>query len=238
MLRADLTVLAQIPARLPHEPDRAHVGGPAPAGIQKTAVHWKPRACLFLCVFAEERANTCWFVFGGPGAAIDEKRLGPGFAVERARCDGRHREHALRRPAGSRVHDVAVDAALGMEKLFVVARCRHRFVLQDRPQPRSCSRPWVADLHSPALLARRRAQAIDAASRRRDQRRVNTVLLQDSLSSDRRRTLFRCRPGPIRRPARVNRTVRLAASNTMLRYPTRSSAPRISARCGSRPVPL
>src|SRR4029077_855310 len=66
-----------------------------------------------------------------------------------------------------------------MEKLFVVARCRHRFVLQIDLSHALVSILGIPDLNSPALFSRWRAQAIDAASRRRDQRRVNAILLQD-----------------------------------------------------------
>src|SRR5579863_9210201 len=40
MFSPDLAVLAQVTARLPHEPHRPHIRRPAPAGIQKAAGYW------------------------------------------------------------------------------------------------------------------------------------------------------------------------------------------------------
>ena len=47
VLGADLAVLLQVPAGLPHEPHRPHIGRPAAAGIEKSAVHWSHAHDLF-----------------------------------------------------------------------------------------------------------------------------------------------------------------------------------------------
>ena len=106
-----------------------------------------------------------------PGAAVDEERLGPRLAIERPRCDHRNRQHSLRRIAGARIHDVAVDLAFGAEELLVIAGSGHRFVLQVDFRHGLALVFRIANLDLPARLARRRAQRVNAAARGRNQRR-------------------------------------------------------------------
>ena len=237
-LRADVAVLFQIPAGLAHKPDRAHVGRPAPAGVQKTAGHWSHAHVCVRRVLAEEHAKPGGLCLAAQSRPLMKRWLGPGLAVERARCDHGNRKHALRRVAGSRVHDVAVDACPRRGRTS--RNCRRWTSIRPSGSlpPRSCSRLWDRGSGLPARLARRRAQAVNAAPRRRDQRRANAVLLQDLdhaidrvTLSDPARVEFDARPAQ-------TRTVRLAGIQQDVAVTDLLQRPRISARCGRWPVPL
>src|SRR5690349_14106666 len=130
----------------------------------------EPRAWLFRPVLAEVGAKFWLYVAGRPLAAVDEKRLGPSFAVQRARSHYRYGEHPGRRIARPGVHDVAPDAALGPEKLFVIARSGHGVVLQVHGFDSSAARFGVPDVDlPPPRLPGRGAHAVDAAARSGDQ---------------------------------------------------------------------
>ena len=65
---------------------------------------------------------------GRPIASIDKERLRPGLAVESARGDHGDGNHTRGRETGTRVHDVAIDFAVGREELLIASRGGHGLV--------------------------------------------------------------------------------------------------------------
>ena len=134
---ADLAVLLQVPARLPHEPHRPHIGGPAPAGIQKTAGHWShAHGCSVLSSQKNTRKSfgLCFAAHWRPltkyGLAHASLSMVRGVMTETD-------NDALRRISGARVHDVGVNASFRAEKLLVTAGGGHATCSSETPRPRS-----------------------------------------------------------------------------------------------------
>ena len=163
----------------------------------------------------------------------------------RCRCvrgvTDRNRYAALRRITRARVHDVAVDLAFRPEELLVAPGGGHRHDLSDTPRSAVFAGVLrVPDLHRPALrLVRRRAHPVNAAARPADQRDRQSRFASKRPPCGPPRSLCRCRPGPVPRPARSNQTVCAAA----IQSARACSPPWLSAAsdfrpCGRWPVPL